>query len=1094
MDAVKDVAEYVGDVDEIGTSDVSGWVAQVEDILRSNPKEGEIDEKMGSSLVNRRQAHSFITKFKKPKFNFEEDDVDEAAMSDKHKENHLAAVRAYHAKKKADAEQRRADSRAAFGSMFGGSSSDLTKNLKIRDESKKKEVTDAVVTHGYAYNRQDQRVAWTKEFASEAEAKEWARRRNATLLSIVPKQSVEEGYSGVDDTDTVGFSVNSEAAYNAVMKHFGNMIDHDETSGIMYAPERVWSKIEMVAFDADGEGATRDDGIAEQGVVEGRFELDRKTGQMGHNKDDADQRHGLYLNSKLVKTCNSREEAENVKKRDAKFKDATVKKIAESAENKNNLLLESICHSMTLEQRRIVEGIVKELRPLNEIALNPNQVQQIFQTAQQDSTTAGGNRTAIGQGKDVAVKVNDTINKVGKWLQDTRPVQGFDKKFEQLKTIAGKKFPQLDKQLTSMGAWAKQNPGKTAAIIGILTTIAALAGGPIGGAIAGQVLRGTTELLKGEKVSTAIGKGLKSAAFGYLTGAVLDTIGDWLRTWTLNMVQYTPDIRQAKFSWSEKISWGDSANGGSQTISKSLDSGYFLNADADRLSQLVKTFNSTGNPATKIQTFEEFKKLLAKCAEPEYFERATITDKLDRALAIANNKLYQNTVELTKDIAAGAQGAVQAATGNTKKPAATTTPESINRNFGSVQLTNEGIGDMFKKAAGKVGQWAQTKGQNLTTKVTADKLQSAWKKAGSPTDSDEIAKILQSAGVNTKIITQIYTSMNIPAPAQPAPAQTSTAQPAPAQPAPAPAQPAPAQPAPAQPAPAQPAPAQPAPAQTTGGAGAFGQMVNQLGGASKAAPAVPATAPKRTRTKKSQAVAAPAKQPTTGGAGAFDQMTKQLTKEESMNSASHNPSGAKFGGYYKGTQKGAPRPGQGFGSMEEGIAGNMTVRSDPLTKLKKPEDLKMKAADPFKGMPNRNNLVSAQARNLVAKGAQTAGPGTGAHKNKALAVSKGKFRDIKHKGKFDLGEAPNFLTWAMTAGYNVIGNPAVYEDAKRVYNSLLNEDKSDLKPGQYYIWTAYFDDGTSKRIKIKDEKFDVTKYYADKNQVVVDVDYNWEAH
>lgn len=1017
MDAVKEVAEWVGDVDEIGTSDVSGWVAQVEDILRSNPKEGEIDEKMGSSLVNRRQAHSFITKFKKPKFNFEEDDVDEAAMSDKHKENHLAAVRAYHAKKKADKEQRTADSREAFGSWFGGSSSDLTKNLKIRDESKKKEVIDAVVAHGYAYNRQDQRVAWTKEFASEAEAKEWARRRNATLLSIVPKQD----------------------------------------------------------------------------VTEGRFELNRKTGQMSHNTSDADQRHGLYINSKLVKTCNSREEAENVKKRDAKFKDATVKKIAESAENKNNLLLESICHSMTLEQRRIVEGIVKELRPLNEIALNPNQVQQIFQTAQQDSTTAGGNRTVIGQGKDVAVKVNDTINKVGKWLQDTRPVQGFDKKFEQLKTIAGKKFPQLDKQLTSMGAWAKQNPGKTAAIIGILTTIAALAGGPVGGAIAGQVLRGTTELLKGEKVSTAIGKGLKSAAFGYLTGSVLDTIGDWLRTWTLNMVQYTPDIRQAKFSWSEKISWGDSANGGSQTISRSLDSGYFLNADADRLSQLVKTFNSTGNPATKIQTFEEFKKLLAKCAEPEYFERATITDKLDRALAIANNKLYQNTVELTKDIAAGAQGAVQAATGNTKKPAATTTPESINRNFGSVQLTNEGIGDMFKKAAGKVGQWAQTKGQNLTTKVTADKLQSAWKKAGSPTDSDEIAKILQSAGVNTKIITQIYTSMNIPAPAEPAPAQTSTAHPAPAQTSTAqPAQPAPAQPAPAQTSTAQ--PAQPAPAQTTGGAGAFGQMVNQLGGVSKAAPAVPATTPKRTRTKKSQAVAAPAKQPTTGGAGAFDQMTKQLTKEESMNSASHNPSGAKFGGYYKGTQKGAPRPGQGFGSMEEGIAGNMTVRSDPLTKLKKPEDLKMKAADPFKGMPNRNNLVSAQARNLVAKGAQTAGPGTGAHKNKALAVSKGKFRDIKHKGKFDLGEAPNFLTWAMTAGYNVIGNPAVYEDAKRVYNSLLNEDKSDLKPGQYYIWTAYFDDGTSKRIKIKDEKFDVTKYYADKNQVVVDVDYNWEAH
>ena len=49
-----------------------------------------------------------------------------------------------------------------------------------------------VTAHGYAYNRQDQRVAWTKEFASEAEAKEWARRRNATVLSIVPKEELNE--------------------------------------------------------------------------------------------------------------------------------------------------------------------------------------------------------------------------------------------------------------------------------------------------------------------------------------------------------------------------------------------------------------------------------------------------------------------------------------------------------------------------------------------------------------------------------------------------------------------------------------------------------------------------------------------------------------------------------------------------------------------------------------------------------------------------------------------------------------------------------------------------------------------------------------
>ena len=69
-----------------------------------------------------------------------------------------------------------------------------------------------------------------------------------------------------------------------------------------------------------------------QGVAEGRYEFDKKTGQMGHNTADSDQRHGLYIDGKLVKTYNTREQADNVKRRDPQFKSATVKKIAEDHE------------------------------------------------------------------------------------------------------------------------------------------------------------------------------------------------------------------------------------------------------------------------------------------------------------------------------------------------------------------------------------------------------------------------------------------------------------------------------------------------------------------------------------------------------------------------------------------------------------------------------------------------------------------------------------------------------------------------------------------------------------------------------------------
>ena len=71
--------------------------------------------------------------------------------------------------------------------------------------------------------------------------------------------------------------------------------------------------------------------LPEQGVAEGRLEYDKKTGQMKINKVDLDQRHGLYMDNKLVKTYPSNAAAENVKARDKKYADAVIKKITEDA-------------------------------------------------------------------------------------------------------------------------------------------------------------------------------------------------------------------------------------------------------------------------------------------------------------------------------------------------------------------------------------------------------------------------------------------------------------------------------------------------------------------------------------------------------------------------------------------------------------------------------------------------------------------------------------------------------------------------------------------------------------------------------------------
>ena len=195
-----------------------------------------------------------------------------------------------------------------------------------------------------------------------------------------------------------------------------------------------------------------------------------------------------------------------------------------------NQLVESICKGMDTSQRKTILEAKASARNINrvlrEAQLSTAQINALFGAVEQNATASGSNRTAVGKGKDVVDAVNNIINQTGRWIQNTTPVQGFDAKFEQLKGAVGAKFPELDKQLTGLGDWAKENPGKTAAIIGVLTVLGGIAGGPVGGAIAGQALRGSMELIKGEKLSTAIGKGAKTAAMGFLAGKAFEAIGD----------------------------------------------------------------------------------------------------------------------------------------------------------------------------------------------------------------------------------------------------------------------------------------------------------------------------------------------------------------------------------------------------------------------------------------------------------------------------------------------------------------------------------------------------------------------------------------
>jgi hypothetical protein len=446
-----------------------------------------------------------------------------------------------------------------------------------------------------------------------------------------------------------------------------------------------------------------------------------------------------------------------------------IEQLLEQNKRNSQMLLQESCGGLTNDQRLVVEGIYNELSPLLEVALSADQIKNIFQSVEKNATAAGGNRTGLGQGVDTARQVDAALNKLGKWLQDTAPVKNFDAKFEKLKDNINKKFPDskfLD-GVSKMGIWAQNNPGKTAAIIGVLTTIAALTTGPVGGAIAGQILRGSIELLKGEKLSTAVGSGMKAAAYGWLAGKSFEIIGDAIKGGIdLAASAFDPNVKFLDMSYigsnmDNSVFKNLKLYGREEDLNKIQ--GVFDQASKSWRSgdygQAENLFNQASTMADKLNSMEYIGKLV-----PEI-------DRVDAILAAG-----KNAGTLFKGLGAAAQGAATGATGVPKKgapakesyyvQARSLSEGQVYMLFNRIEQLNEGpmwdkVKSGAKKVAAAAGQKISTVGTNLTTKITADKLNSAWTKAGSPTDSAALAKFLKSQGVDDTVISQTFKSMKL---------------------------------------------------------------------------------------------------------------------------------------------------------------------------------------------------------------------------------------------------------------------------------------------------------------------------------------------
>jgi hypothetical protein len=385
----------------------------------------------------------------------------------------------------------------------------------------------------------------------------------------------------------------------------------------------------------------------------------------------------------------------------------------------------------------------REIHPvLCEVAMDPAQVKQLFTSIEKNAgrSTLGKAGDALKGAKD---KVSDVwFNKFGGMLQSSAPVQAFDQKFEDIKSKIAAKNPELAAKLAKYGEFAKQNPKLHKFLLGIAGSAAAALGVALAGGIgAGALAVGTgagiatgiiniaDRLLKGEKASTAIGRGATAGAVAGITAAAMTGIGNWaagLREKSIPIGD--TGLEQISYKATKKLS-----SGGMEW--DQMTQGFNVTVDKEAASGIRSAVNAMQNGDSSA--FTELQRLGRMVHSAEYKAQMKDIAGAVKDIALSNDSLLQWIKGLTQAASAvGGAAAGQAAGAAGEKPAAPVA-ESLNR----AQLN-----ELF----GITGN-----------KVDASKLEKAWTKAGSPTDSEEIKQILVSAGVDEQLVATAFADLGI---------------------------------------------------------------------------------------------------------------------------------------------------------------------------------------------------------------------------------------------------------------------------------------------------------------------------------------------
>lgn len=390
-------------------------------------------------------------------------------------------------------------------------------------------------------------------------------------------------------------------------------------------------------------------------------------------------------------------------------------------------------------------------RTLSEVKLTPEQIRDIFNQIERSAEESGANRTAIGKAKDTASRAKDAVAAAYKDLKNTvynsKAMNGFAAKYDAAATKIREKLGDDAKVMEYIRRYrdfANKHPIMQTVIYSLIIGAAGLSGFGIGGMALIGLFKAFDRLILGDDVRTALWAGTKTFAIGMTVGQILSYLGIGQPAPEKPAAATTADAGSGTVV---PVSTGRLARESLDILKDSINSGYITDYN-----MFMRAMRMAVEDAAKELGVTQTIRLDAA--------RRMLDAYIDTQVAQANGGSWsgsgpQRIAEFMRIMGAEVPEGLERDIGHAAELRRRMT--GIRESEG-IELNEAAIKDLLSNTIA----WINTKGKNLTTKLTADKLETSWQKAGSPTDSSRIARWLnQTHGIPEAQIRELLLAVGV---------------------------------------------------------------------------------------------------------------------------------------------------------------------------------------------------------------------------------------------------------------------------------------------------------------------------------------------